>query len=126
MIKTALKTALKNYLVIKKKMSFLKISDPTKRDQTVKEYLELKKNIRDNLLSERTGEQQLQTELTKFYRPITETQKLQPERLPKGLNLLERVSRNYHKLCNLSVKHREKHQRNTRKKWKKMKDWLVK
>ena len=52
-------------------MSFLK----TKRDQTVKEYLELKKNIRDNLLAERTGEQQLQTELTKFYRPITESQK---------------------------------------------------
>ena len=56
-------------------MSFLKITDPTKRDQTVKEYLELKKNIRDNLLSDRAGEQQLQTELTKFYRPITESQK---------------------------------------------------
>ena len=56
-------------------MSFLKITDPTKRDQTVKEYLELKKNIRDNLLSERAGEQQLQTKLTKFYRPITESQK---------------------------------------------------
>ena len=56
-------------------MSFLKITDPTKRDQTVKEYLELRKNIRDNLLAERTGEQQLQTELTKFYRPITESQK---------------------------------------------------
>ena len=56
-------------------MSFLKISDPTKRDQTVKEYLELKKNIRNNLLSERAGEQQLQTKLTKFYRPITESQK---------------------------------------------------
>ena len=56
-------------------MSFLKITNPTKRDQTVKEYLELKKNIRDNLLAERTGEQQLQTELTKFYRPITESQK---------------------------------------------------
>ena len=56
-------------------MSFLKITDPTKRDQTVKEYLELKKNIRNNLLSERTAEQQLQTELTKFYRPITESQK---------------------------------------------------
>ena len=56
-------------------MSFLKISDPTKRDQTVKEYLELKRNIRNNLLSERAGEQQLQTELTKFYRPITESQK---------------------------------------------------
>ena len=56
-------------------MSFLKITDPIKRDQTVKEYLELKKNILDNLLAERTGEQQLQTELTKFYRPITESQK---------------------------------------------------
>ena len=56
-------------------MSFLKITDPTKRDQTVKEYLEFKKNIRNNLLSERAGEQQLQTKLTKFYRPITESQK---------------------------------------------------
>ena len=35
-------------------MSFLKISDPTKRVAMVKEYLNLKKNIRDNLLSERT------------------------------------------------------------------------
>ena len=44
-------------------MSFLKISDPTKRNQMVEEYLDLKKNIRDNLHSERTGEQQLQTDL---------------------------------------------------------------
>ena len=44
-------------------MSFLKISDPTKRNQMVEEYLDLKKNIRDNLLSEKTGEQQLQTDL---------------------------------------------------------------
>ena len=39
-------------------MSFLKISDPVKRDLIVKEYLEIKRNIRDNLLQERTGEQQ--------------------------------------------------------------------
>ena len=56
-------------------MSFLKISDPLKRDAIVKEYLELKKNIRNNLLSERIGELQLQTDLSKFYKPITETQK---------------------------------------------------
>ena len=56
-------------------MSFLKISDPLKRDAIVKEYLELKKNIRDNLLSEKIGELQLQTDLSKFYKPITETQK---------------------------------------------------
>ena len=66
-------------------MSILKIRDPTKRDQTVKEYLELKKNIRGNLLSERTGEQQLQTELTKFYRPITETQKATTREITEGL-----------------------------------------
>ena len=88
---------------------FLKISDPAKRDAIVKEYLELKKNIRDNLLTERTGELELQTDLSKFYRPITETQKLQQERLRKDLNLLEKVSRNYHKLCNLLVKQQEKH-----------------
>ena len=56
-------------------MSFLKISDPLKRDSIVKEYLELKKNIRNNLLSERIGESELQTSLSKFYKPITETQK---------------------------------------------------
>ena len=66
-------------------MSFLKISDPVKRDQTVKEYLELKKNIRDNLLSDRTGEQQLQTDLSKFYRPITETQKATAREITEGL-----------------------------------------
>ena len=66
-------------------MSFLKISDPVKRDQIVKEYLELKNNMRDNLLSERTGEQQLQTELTKFYRPITETQKATAREITEGL-----------------------------------------
>ena len=48
-------------------MSFLKISDTLKRDAIVKEYLELKKKNRDNLLSERIGEQQLQTDLSKFY-----------------------------------------------------------
>ena len=72
MIKIVLKNTiiitLKNYFVIKqKKMSFLKINDPTKRNQMVEEYLELKKNIRGNLLSERTGEQQLQTDLSKKF-----------------------------------------------------------
>ena len=66
-------------------MSFLKITDPTKRDQTVKEYLELKKNIRNNLLSERAGEQRLQTELTKFYKPITELQKATAREITEGL-----------------------------------------
>ena len=66
-------------------MSFLKISDPLKRDSIVKEYLELKKNIRDNFLSESIGEQQLQTDLSKFYRPITETQKATAREITEGL-----------------------------------------
>ena len=66
-------------------MSFLKISDPVKSDSIVKEFLELKKNIRDNLLSERTGEQQLQADLSKFYRPITETQKTTAREITEGL-----------------------------------------
>ena len=66
-------------------MSFLKISDPKKRDLTVKEYLDLKKNIRNNLLSERTGELELQTDLSKFYRPITEAQKATAREITEGL-----------------------------------------
>ena len=67
-------------------MSFLKISDPAKRDLMVKEYLEFKKkkNIRDNLLSERTGEQQLQTNLSTFYRLITE-KKATTKEITEGL-----------------------------------------
>ena len=66
-------------------MSFLKINDPVKRDQTVKEYLELKKNIRGNLLSERTGEQQLQTDLSKIFKPVTETQKATAKEITEEL-----------------------------------------
>ena len=66
-------------------MSFLKSSDPAKRDPMVKEYLELKKNIRDNLLSERTGELELRTDLSKFYKPITETQKATTREITEGL-----------------------------------------
>ena len=66
-------------------MSFLKISDPLKRDSIVKEYLELKKKIRDNFLSERIGESELQTDLSKFYRPITETQKATTREITEGL-----------------------------------------
>ena len=69
----------------KKEMSFLKISDPLKRDSIVNEYLELKKKIRDNFLSERIGEQQLQTDLSKFYKPITETQKATTREITEGL-----------------------------------------
>ena len=66
-------------------MSFLKISESVKRYLIVKEYLETKKHIRDNLLSERTGEQELQTDLSKSYKSITETQKATAREITEGL-----------------------------------------
>ena len=81
----AIKIVLKIMFVIKKEMSFLNISDPNKRDLIVKEFLKLKKNIWDDMISERTGEQQLQTDLSKFYRPITETQKATAREITEGL-----------------------------------------
>ena len=81
---------LKNECFIIKEMSFLKINDPLKRDAIVKEYLELKNRIRGNLLSERVGEQQLQTDLSKFYKPITETQKATTREITEGLETIRK------------------------------------
>ena len=66
-------------------MSFLKKSDPNKRDLIVKEFLELKKNICDDLFSEKTREQELQADLLKFFRPITKTQKTMAREITEGL-----------------------------------------
>ena len=75
-------------------MSFLKISDPVKRDLMVKEFLEIQKNIRDNLLSERTGEQQLQIDLSQFFRPITKTQKATTREITEGLKPIKKGIQN--------------------------------
>jgi len=56
-------------------MSFLKISDPKKRDLIVEQFLKTKKNIQDSFLTERLGDISTQRELTKLFKPITETQK---------------------------------------------------
>ena len=56
-------------------MSFLKIEDPKKREETVKEFLALKNRIKDNFRKERLGEIETQRDLTKLFKPVTETQK---------------------------------------------------
>src|SRR5688572_7143515 len=55
-------------------MSFLKITDPAKRDLIVTEFLKTKKNIQQNFLNEKLGDIGLQQELTKFYKPIVDSQ----------------------------------------------------
>ena len=56
-------------------MSFLKISDPKKRDVIVNEFLKTERNIQEFFLTERLGDISTQRELTKLFKPITETQK---------------------------------------------------
>ena len=56
-------------------MSFLKITDPSKREAMIKDYIETRKRIKSNMIAKKVGEMELQTDLSKFYRPITETQK---------------------------------------------------
>ena len=56
-------------------MSFLKITDPKKRDLMVAEFLKTKKNIQRNHLVERLGEQHAMAGFTRQFKPITDVQK---------------------------------------------------
>ena len=56
-------------------MSFLKISDPKKRDFIVEEFLMTKKNIQDSYLSERLCDIDIHREMSKLFKPITEAQR---------------------------------------------------
>lgn len=55
-------------------MSFLKITDPAKRDFIVNEFLKTKRSIQQHTLSDKLGEDGMQQELIKLYKPITESQ----------------------------------------------------
>ena len=74
-------------------MSFLKIRDPKKRDLIVNEFLKTKKNIQVNFLSERLGDISEQRELSKLFKPITESQKETKKVWFKSLTLSYPLSR---------------------------------
>ena len=57
-------------------MSFLEITNPSKRDFIVEELLKSKRSIKQNFLSERLGYIGLQRELTKMYKPIVDSQSI--------------------------------------------------
>ena len=58
-----------------KNMSFLKITDPKKRDFIVNEFLKTRLNIQQNYFSERVGESTTQHELSNLFKPVTDMQK---------------------------------------------------
>ena len=56
-------------------MSFIKVKDPRKREELVRDFLETRKRIKDNFIARKVGEAEYQTGLTKLFKPVTETQK---------------------------------------------------
>ena len=74
-----LKTHMSIWVKIKysyfKKMSFIKIKDPRRREELIKDLIETRKRIKDNFVAKKVGESEYQTGLTKLFKPITETQK---------------------------------------------------
>ena len=56
-------------------MSFIKVKDPRKREELVRDFIETRKRIKDNFIARKVGEAEYQTGLTKLLKPVTETQK---------------------------------------------------
>ena len=56
-------------------MSFIKIKDPRKREELIRDLIETRKRIKDNFIARKVGEADYQTGLTKLFKPVTETQK---------------------------------------------------
>ena len=56
-------------------MSFIKVKDPRKREELIRDFIETRKRIKDNFVARKVGEAEYQTGLTKLFKPVTETQK---------------------------------------------------
>ena len=56
-------------------MSFIKVKDPRKREELIKDFIDTRKRIKDNFIAKKVGEIEYQTGLTKLFKPVTETQK---------------------------------------------------
>ena len=56
-------------------MSFIKVKDPRKLEELIRDFIETRKRIKDNFIAKKVGEAEYQTGLTKLFKPVTETQK---------------------------------------------------
>ena len=66
-------------------MSFLKVKDPRKREELIRDFIETRKRIKDNFIAKKVGEAEYQTGLTKLFKPVTETQKAAAEKITQEL-----------------------------------------
>ena len=62
-------------------MSFIKVKDPRKREELIRNFIETRKRIKDNFIAKKVGEIEYQTGLTKLFKPVTETQKATAEEI---------------------------------------------
>ena len=83
-------------------MSFLKITDPKKRDFIVNEFLKTRQNIQQNYLSERVGDSSTQHELSKLFKPVTDMQKDLNEGLVSELKPIREGMKNLTKAITFS------------------------
>ena len=65
-------------------MSFIKVTDPRKREELIKDFIETRKRIKDNFIARKVGESEYQTGLTKLFKPVTETQKETTKEITKA------------------------------------------
>ena len=66
-------------------MSFLKITDPKKRDLIVQEFLKTKRNIQQHNLAEKTGDQEFTTRMSKMFKPLIDTQREVGEKVQQSI-----------------------------------------
>ena len=66
-------------------MSFIKVKDPRKREELIRDFIETRKRIKDNFIAKKVGEAEYQTGLTKLFKPVTETQKATTEKITQEL-----------------------------------------
>ena len=66
-------------------MSFLKISDPKKRELIVQEYLKTKRNIQQHSLAEKTGDQEFANQMSKMFKPLIDTQREVGEKVQQSI-----------------------------------------
>ena len=69
-LKTTIKTTIKTHIVI-----LVKIKDPRKREELIKDLIETRKRIKDNFIARKVGESEYQRGLTKLFKSVTEAQK---------------------------------------------------
>ena len=72
-------------------MSFLKITDPSKREEKVEEFLKMRSNIQSNQLANRLGKQKHTAKYARRYKPLTDLAEVQTNISKNILTKIEKL-----------------------------------